>query len=327
MGRGEEEAMNHLGYARLAIADIDCGDLADYLSDPETAIIGDSFGEVGQLNTVTVRVHPDGRRELLAGKTRVAAHMLVGNTHVQCSLYEFGEAVGDADPDNAARKVTLIENVARKHDPKKRKKQLGELARLITEDETALAKALHGPAPRKKASGHPVTARTKAVRAVAALAGVSETTVAYALRDLDAGPLAPPVEVPIPTYGQPLTPEYLEELRTIGRMFESFVRDIDRMLASLEGAAGLPLNRAALEGALKATRILAQDGIPHSLCPWCKAVGGITGDCAKCNETGWVNAEQLATGVDIRLLDAAETWVVYDGEIVRLTDIEDADDV
>ena len=324
--------MNHLGYARLAIADIDCGDLTDYLNDPETAIIGDSFGEVGQLNTVTVRVHPDGRRELLAGKTRVAAHMLVGNTHVQCSLYEFGEAVGDADPDATARKVTLIENVARKHDPKKRKKQLGELARLITEDETALAKALHGPAPRKKASGHPVTARTKAVRAVAALAGVSETTVAYALRDLDATPAAPPaVEVPIPTYGQPLTPEYLEELRTIGRMFESFVRDIDRMLASLEGAAGLAMHRATVAkttAAFGIARVAVQHGIPGSLCPWCKAVGGITGDCKECEGTGWVSAEKLMTiPSDAQLLDPIEAWVWYDGSLVRLADIEDADDV
>jgi hypothetical protein len=114
-------------------------------------------------------------------------------------------------------------------------------------------------------------------------------------------------------------------------MFESFVRDIDRMLASLEGAAHLPLHAATVAkttAAFGIARVAVARSIPASLCPWCKAVGGITGDCVECEGTGWVNADKLATiPSDAQLLDPAEAWVLYDGNLVKLADIEDADDV
>lgn len=296
---------------------------------PRVAERAKSLSRLGLLQLPIVR-SPDKR--LLAGRDRVAALTLNGETHVDCRMVECS--------DTEAIEIASAENLERRHlTVEERDRELRELVDSLSR---SIAEQQGLPL---RGSGRRKTGRSEAIREIAERTGVPQGTVAKQLtraesraqeaqaRTDQALGLAPDTpdacapdapqpspECHIRTFGIELDAEWLRGVALHQGMVDDIVKRLKgaiRVTRELRSSK-LPKRDAALdrlittlEGSIRDARAAR----PSSLCPWCKGQSPAHEACAACCGT----CLQLA-GVEPQVpgeLRNAERPVYYDHGVRR----------
>jgi hypothetical protein len=102
------------------------------------------------------------------------------------------------------------------------------------------------------------------------------------------------------------------------------VRQAKSYLSAIQGA--LPRQSAQrLAGEAEALEAKLQSLQPATVCPYCKALDHLVGNCGACSGSGWLGKGQRS-GIPPELLDERHPKVVVGGDIVDATEEEETEE-
>lgn len=300
--------MERIGEKVLPLARIILpGDIRQRTQAPHVQRLAKSLDELGPINCPTVR--KDGSRYvLIAGRDRVAAHILLQRPEVRCVVVKCS--------DQEAIMVELAENAHRRNVDEA---AMNELCRRIDE---AREKQLTEPdMPKSKKS------RTyRAVDRIAREAGVDAKLLRREWRkraDKAETEETKPIEVKLHDIGMPLEAEFKEKIGQIQRRAMSARDFAVKAKSILHSMAFLPVpnvHRKRAEDLANELIELCDKLFPAALCPYCKGVAGIQESCVPCHYQGWI-PQALIEHVPDKFWDRVDRIVVVAGETKRLADL------
>lgn len=274
--------MRDLGIQVLTIEGIayDKEDIARRMALPHVKELAESRGRIA-LHPVTV----DGRRrELVAGRDRLAADLLRGKTTIVATIVEgTREEMQDIEDE---------ENVRRRHGD--RDEILARMTKRRASDTTQRINAQ----VERKLPGRPKSAAGKAREEVAKKAGTTPEAVRHAERRA-AETKAPTVAPPIALNGKPADAAWLEQVRQVQEAVDAADRAGRAMHAALTRLEALPFPGGALQRFKRAAHHLAAEVRamrPRKICE--------TGPCHDCDETGWLAEDLESPETEPRALSA-----------------------
>jgi hypothetical protein len=280
------------------------GDFRQILEDPRVAELAESIESLALLHAPTVRM--PGYR-LVAGRHRVAAHVLKGRKTMPCQLVEC--------TDYEAKLIEHHENLRRRDDPEERKRREQELLALLTADEAA------APSEPERGPGRPVTPKGRARRKLAAARGVKPETI----RREEYPAHKPKDEAPIRTLGIELGAEWIagiSALRHGMRVLAGRLEQAQRDLAPIRDGGWFPKAVAdAMHERIREAAADARASLPVSVCPWCKVIDAVTPTCVACLGRGYVVQGQISSVPPQLWIEGDGALVHYRGEIILAAEV------
>lgn len=300
----------------------------------EARSLAKSYDRIGgHIHDPVVRRLDDGSEVLVAGRRRVAAHMVRGGEGCDVKIIEC--------TDTEAEIVREMENAYREHSPQKQAQSMKRLVEIYElqekqEEERKREETLDAPSPRKR--GRPQLAKSRAREKVASLIGIKPQSVQRAIDRYEA--VEQKAKKPgrkkrskkvdndvtesrrsLKTLGMGVGEEFLNEVYAIDEMVAEGARRISnalRLLGRLSGKGyDLPSSIDEAREHMEKAGELVRSARPHSLCPYCKGVPGVQDKCAICERRGWVGRLE---NVPVDLLDDSDPHITVHGEIVRVRD-------
>lgn len=294
--------MKHVGHRTVKIASLRLpGDMRMRQTMTRVQKLATSFGELGQLQAPVVRYapHTGEHLRLLAGRDRIAAHMVREDTEVDVLQVEC--------TDDEARRVELTENAVRRHDYEEQRLALLELERVMGVAEEEIVKE----------TGHAPTRRQVRER-VGETLGVLPETVQKQEQRLRA---ATAIRVPpggFETWGLELDDDWKQRIQSVTVAMEALATKITHAFAAsklLSDRSLVPTHLGQdVRQQLQQLSSLIRANIPVALCPYCKGQDGIMEECIACRATGWVGREKLAS-TPLELCDRDHMRVSYRAKI------------
>lgn len=283
------------------------GDIRQRTLSPHVQRLAQSIDQLGPINCPTVR--KDGSRYvLLAGRDRVAAHIILQRPEVRCVVVRCA--------DQEAIMLELAENAHR------RNVDIAEMDELCRRIDEAREKQLTEPdMPKSKKSR-----QARAVERIAKEAGVDAKLLRREWRkraDRAEAEEEKPIEVKLQDIGMPLDDGFKEKVGQIQRRAMAARDFAVKVKAMLHSMAVLPVpnihRRKAEELAAELTG-LCERLFPAALCPYCKGVAGVQETCALCHMQGWIPQAVIETVPD-KFWDRVDRIVMVAGRPERLSDL------
>ena len=283
------------------------GDIRQRTLSPHVQRLAQSIDQLGPINCPTVR--KDGSRYvLLAGRDRVAAHIILQRPEVRCVVVRC--------TDQEAIMLELAENAHR------RNVDIAEMDELCRRIDEAREKQLTEPdMPKSKKSR-----QARAVERIAKEAGVDAKLLRREWRkraDRAEAEEEKPIEVKLQDIGMPLDDGFKEKVGQIQRRAMAARDFAVKVKAMLHSMAVLPVpnihRRKAEELAAELTG-LCERLFPAALCPYCKGVAGVQETCALCHMQGWIPQAVIETVPD-KFWDRVDRIVMVAGRPERLSDL------
>lgn len=297
--------MKHVGHRTIRIGTLKLpGDMRMRQTMARVQKLATSFGELGQLQAPVVRYapHTDDHLKLLAGRDRIAAHMVREDTEVDVLMVECTE--------QEARQVELTENAVRRHDYEEQRLALLELEKLMgVAEEEIIAETGHSPTRRQ------VRER------VAEVKGVQPETIQKQESRLRAATSIKVAPGSFETWGLELDDDWKQKIQTITVAMETLATKLTSAFAAsklLSERSMVPTHVGQdVRQQLQQLSSLIRANIPVALCPYCKGQDGILEECICCSATGWVGRDKLS-GVPAEFCDRDHLLVSHRGKMKDL---------
>lgn len=311
--------MKTLNYTNLSIDSLIVpGGLRDVLKSRHATAIGVSLEHVDIIHEPVVRL-VNKKHVLLCGRNRVAGAQLTGRKEVMCKVIEC--------TDKEAQDVIDFENITRRHDTQYRD-------RLLKERIDRLEKAEKKAPLEKRKPGRPKEARTKAQEKVAKQEGITQRAVAQRERraEIRKAPkkrkhraMGPPA---IKLWGMEVEEDFADKMERIRDELMAASGLLAQAKAAvgkaeIAGMLGVPTDR--LQKYIAAAASEVRGHIPIALCPYCKAWPEVRDSCKFCDMEGYVGKGKPAPNP--QLMDEYEHFVMYQGRLRTIEDIEKDDDL
>jgi ParB-like chromosome segregation protein Spo0J len=266
--------------------------------------LAQSIDELVMINPPTVR--KDGSRyQLLAGRDRVAAHVLLQRAEIRCRIVRCS--------DREAKLIELAEDAHRRNaDESSLRALTEEIDRLRELPEVTMEKSKKTPLQR-------------AVARVAKAAGVDQKLLARAYRRHSQEEPEKPreVEVKLHDIGMPLEEPFKKQIGSI-QYRVAMARDlVAKTKAHLAALRTMPMPnrvRRNAEELAAQLEVLLGNMFPASLCPYCKGVAGVQESCALCEMQGWICQAKIES-VDDKFFDQVDRIVMVAAKPERLADL------
>ena len=310
--------MKTLEYKQVKLSTLKLpGGIREFLQRDDESMI-ESIKEIGMLHPPVFR-REDGR--LLCGRRRIAAALNAGQETIWIKY------VDCTDPE--AELATLSENAYRQH--LSRQEQTDLILRIV---EKRAANMNPEDLP-EGTMGRRRSTESLAMAQVAQQLGVKENTlrVAKSRRKKAKQDQEKPAAKPKPkgfelvSLGADVSSELngsagrvSELLNHATRLVREAKGQIEEIDTPLPGTSVQTLCQEADELSRTLSAL-----VPHSVCPYCKNIEELQGDCDGCNSAGWLGGGQLAS-VPTKLLDPDDVHVVSGGELTRIVDLFEEDE-
>lgn len=283
------------------------GDIRQRTQAPHVQRLAQSIDQLGPINCPTVR--KDGSRYvLIAGRDRVAAHILLQRPEVRCVVVRC--------TDQEAVMVELAENAHRRNVDEA---EMNALCQRIDEMREKLLTEPDMPKSKK-------SRQARAVERIAKEAGVDAKLLRREWRkraDRAEAEEEKPIEVKLQDIGMPLDEGFKEKVGQIQRRAMNARDFAEKAKAILHSMALLPVpnvHRRRAEELAAELMELCSRLFPAALCPYCKGVAGIQEGCALCHMQGWVPQVTIKQVPD-KFWDRVDRIVMVAGETKRLADL------
>lgn len=305
--------LRELGFKHVAIASLVLpGDFEKTMESAEVKQRAESVRVLGVLQPPIIRWSD---KRLIAGVRRTAAAKRIGRRKIYVKAIEC--------TDEEAQMIIAAENYEREHNERAAMDALVELVELYADQ----LKREGGFQDEKKGRGAKMTERGRARRLVAAATGKSENAIRQAdyrnrLKVREEGQLPVPEEPPIDTYGMRLDDTWSAEVAEVQRQMRqarAYVSQAQGHLTKL-GDAGLGVGQrllAPLKSLASELSGAIQASMPAAVCPYCKGIDGLSGDCAICRGFGAVPAS-VKRDSPVQLTREEPLLVVKNGAFVTI---------
>jgi len=322
------------GFKTIPVARIKApGDIGKRRAADHVIDLGKSFADTGGQPAEPIIVNKK-TNELVAGGDRLAACLNEEVKRVDALLI--------SGTSEELEKVTLIENIRRRHSGPELDAAIARLMELehpkpaqtfpeidtngeeesSTSEETAPEVETTNE-PRKV--GRPKGSKTKARERVAKMTGKTVAAV-RAAETRDANRKVPKKEkqdIRINTMGLEVPDDVVKKSTFEHTELESMLSDIIELIKwtrRLEKQSSLDLDtlRTQLENAVEDIKVR----MPDSLCPWCKCTKKLRKECIACSGRGFLNAYEMTSVDDKKLLAEGDKAGVYiDGTFILVSAI------
>lgn len=272
------------------------------LDDPELEALGRSILIVGPVNEPIVRL-VRGIFYLVTGRRRIAAHMLCRMTTAVCKICEF-------DSDEEAAAVAAADNNY-----------------TVPEEE-------RGPAPIRISKRNFIVRCKMATRPPrnleleykARAEGVTVGAIRvreWRKRKKEQG-IQPAKRQPIGTLGMLVDPTAIAAAELARVQITKALGKLATARVALERIheSDLPIPKPRIEAlilSLKSDEDILRRLVPVSLCPNCKGIGAIQGECVACAATGFVG-QHLLDAAPKKLKDEDDPVVTYRGQAMSVAE-------
>jgi ParB-like chromosome segregation protein Spo0J len=317
--------MERFGQREMRISSLRLpGDMRQRMTQPHIRDRADSIAQVGLIHPPMVR---KSTREIIAGRDRIAAHLLLERESVTVDLVEC--------TDEEAAVLEAHENIERRHDPVEQRRLTLELVQRFTEQ-----LATENPEkPKKGRRGRTKTLQGQARELVAKERGVTPDAVRKAeeraakrqgadRREGAAPDSSPAAAKPtIETWGLEPESDFLAGAAAQQRYIDDAAGKLQAAKTSLTqlGNSGLGYPNVKLQHIRKlldeASTAIRQ-GRPVALCPWCKGTVDAKQACGGCGGSALMLKSQ-ELGVPPELTDKADLRIVVGGRIVPMPGAEE----
>lgn len=301
--------MKILGHRVMKIGTIKLpGDMRARMELQRVQKLAASFRELGQLQEPIVRHCRDTAKHytLIAGRDRMAAHMILNHAEVEICLVEC--------TDEEARRAELAENGHRRHSEDEQRAALEELEAVqAAAEEALLLETAVQPTKRE-------------IRKVAAATlDILPETLERKERELKKAVAKMPT-VNFNTWGLTMQDEWIAHVDKVHVAMTGLADAIRRALVAstfLQDAEMVPPGVCSdVRQTLQQVGHLVRANIPVALCPYCKGQDDLIETCGSCLGTGWVGKGKLESA-PAPLCDATDAKVWRDGQCVSLTETEE----
>ena len=272
------------------------GNLRKLLKSDSVKELAESIEQFGMLYPPTVN---KATGEIIAGRSRVAAHFLLKRTNIEVCYVTVEQM--------HARALEIVENLCRRHESKEKQTALQlELVKIYEQEEAAKDQAddktdskrakgnKRGPkaSPRRRAVKRAAEATGKSVAAVqrsVQRAAEEERTEQQEKEDVAEEP-------PVITFGLEVAPEFLLALKTLQHAIDvayaNFL-EAQRSMTRLDKAAvPMQLSTRELRRTWQSVAAETKGERPIAICPGCKLIETLTPECSFCLGAGYVTEAQ-----------------------------------
>jgi ParB-like chromosome segregation protein Spo0J len=303
--------MNFIGYRLIPIASLLLpGDMRIREQAARVQALAETYAQVGTLHAPVVRWVPTADRQqnhehnrVLAGRDRIAAHMLIGSTELEVRYVEC--------TDEEARRIELIENAHRRHDRGEQATALKALQEVLRVAEEQLIEQMGRQPTRREVHA-----------AAAPVLGVLPETVARKEREVKATNGKRKPTSGLETWGLELDDAWHENLTKLTVAMESLAGSVTKALAASaflqDNQLVTPAFAANVRQELASLSRIIRDNQPVALCPYCKGQEELQDKCGCCIGTGWVGPSKLRSAPE-PLKDAKNLKVARAGELRTLS--------
>ncbi len=283
------------------------GDMRLRMESPRVQQLAASFTELGQLQDPVIRWQKKGphHMRLLAGRDRVAAHMLRDDVDVDVKMVEC--------TDEEAHRVEHTENAIRRHNVEEQRKSLAELLHMKEVATESLRKELY---------------REPTMRAVNTRVGealnILPETVERKERDLRAATNQKAAPKVVETWGLELELDWSERFQRTIMAMELLASKVTQALTAASFLSDPQLMPPSIgqdirqELAQVSAHIRAH--IPVALCPYCKGQDEVLAHCGGCLGSGWIGRQKLAA-VPEELKDTEDPRVYLNGKLTAVSEL------